>query len=369
MILTVAALFLFSTISGCGLITDNGMSNTAEITAGGSSSTDSSSSAISYDISDFDYTKEDLSGTWDDDGAVSVTLDDTYTIFSAGTYVFTGTLDDGQLIVDAGDGDTVQIVLDSASITSSTGPAINIANADKVIITLADGTENVLTDSSYYVLGEGEDEPNAAIFSHDDLTINGTGALTVNANYEDGIVSKDDLVITGGLITITAADDCIRGKDCVAICGGTFVLTAGGDGIKSTEDSNSSKGFVRIDGGTFTIDAAADGIQAETVLQITGGEISLVTGEGSDNASTDANGNADNSWGTWGRQDGSQTDETETADSAKGLKAAGDLIITGGAIEIDSSDDSIHSNGNVTISGGTINLSSGTTACMPIPLS
>lgn len=357
--LSCSLALMLAMFSGCG--------ESAEDTASSSDETDTKtisnlSAVLSETTIDAAYTEQDLDGTWDEGNATFVSLSGTYVITSAGVYVFSGTLSDGQIIVEAADDAAVQIVLNGVTITSSESAPIYIINADKVYLTLAAGTENTIMDSANYVLDTSEDEPSAAIFSDCDLTINGSGSLRIEANYEDGIVSKDDLVITGGNLTINAVDDCIRGKDSVAICGGTFVLTAGGDGIKSTEDTDTSKGWVSIDGGNFTITAAFDGIQAETILQISDGKMSLTTGGGSANASTDANGNNVESWGAWNQPDASTTTTdsvVESSDSAKGLKSASQITILGGTITIDASDDAIHANGNVYIIDGTMEASSG----------
>ncbi len=145
------------------------------------------------------------------------------TVGLAGTYSLPGVLDEGQIVVDAGDEDEVVLLLNGVDITCATGAPISVLNADKTIITLASGTENTVTDGDGFVLEEGSDEPNAAIFSHDDLTINGGGALTVNARYHAGIVSNIDLKITGGTLTVNAFNDGIKGRDSLVIKDGVIV--------------------------------------------------------------------------------------------------------------------------------------------------
>ena len=331
-------------------------------------------------IIDPGYSDRDLAGTWDAETATKISLNVSsiavsgsgatasggmLTITAAGVYVLSGTLTDGQIIVDAADSDKVQIVLDGVSITCSDSAPIYVKQADKVFLTLADGTKNTVTDGTAYTIADGEDEPDAAIFSKDDLTINGSGALTVTANYNNGIASKDDLVITGGTITVTAVNDGLRGRDLVAICDGVFVINAAqGDGIQSNNDEDTDKGWVSIDGGTLDITAGNDGIQAETVLQITDGTVNIKTGGGSANASTDSKGNARPGWGKWDNQTTStatedSADSLDSSDSAKGVKAGTAIYVTGGTMDIDSSDDSIHSNGDFIISAGTVTISSG----------
>jgi hypothetical protein len=269
------------------------------------------------------------------------------TITVAGTYRISGTLNDGQIIVDTLDEETVYLVLDGVDITCATSAPIYVANAEKTVITLADGTENTVTDGESYVFVDAEtDEPNAAIFSHDDLTINGGGSLTVNANYNNGIASRDDLKITGGTITVNAVNDGIKGRDSIAVKDGSITVTAGADGLQSTNDEDTEKGIISIEGGTLDITAGLDGIQAQTNLLVSGGEITIVSGGGSVETS--------NSGGR-----GMESSASQSIDSAKGLKAGTDLTILDGVIQISSLDDAVHSNGSITISGGELVLATG----------
>ncbi len=316
-------------------------------------------SPVKYDTDDLDSTAGDsavsyirLEGdsiAFEGSGA---TVDGaTVTIASAGTYSISGTLNDGQIIVDTQDKDKVVLVLDGANIACATGAPIYVRNAEKVVITLADGSENYVRDGDAYILAPESDEPNGAIFSHDDLTINGGGSLVVDARYNHGIVSKDDLKITGGTITVNAVNDGLKGRDSIAIKDGVIAITAGGDGLQSNNDVDTEKGYISIEGGTLNIVAGLDGIQAETRLWISGGSITIVSGGGSVNGSTKAD------WGNWGRP-GVAT-STDSTPSAKGLKAGVDVTISGGAITIDASDDAIHSNNSLTIGGGEILIASG----------
>lgn len=274
------------------------------------------------------------------------------TITSAGTYQISGILNDGQIIVNTADQDTVKITLNGVQITSSTSAPIYVVSAEKTVITLAEGTQNTITNGDAYVLANAEtDEPNAAIFSHDDLTIKGDGALTVNGNYSHGIVSKDDLKITGGVITVNAVGNGIKGRDSIAVKDGTITIDAGGDGLQTTNEEEAEKGYISIEGGALTITAGLDGIQAQTSLLVSGGDIAITTGGGSGNTSVSGG-------GMWGRgmMEGNPNKPT---DSAKGLKAVADVTITGGTITISAADDAIHSNGSLTISAGVITLASG----------
>ncbi len=278
------------------------------------------------------------------------------TIRSAGTYLISGTLNDGHLIVNTEDQDTVELILNGVDITCSTSAPIYVLNAKNTVITLAEGTENTITDGDSYILEDTtSDEPNAAIFSNDDLTINGSGSLTVNANYNNGIQSKDDLEIIAGNITVNATNDGIKGRDSVIIKGGNINIYASGDGIQSNNNEDSGKGYITIDDGTINITANQDGIQAETSLLINGGNITITSGGGSINSSS----NIDQPGNTWGRWDMQNVNNNTSTSSAKGLKASVSITIECGTVNIDSSDDSINSNDSVMISGGNLVLTSG----------
>lgn len=301
-------------------------------------------------------------------------------ITQAGTYSISGELKDGQIIVEATKEDKVQIQLNNATLSCSNSAPIHVKVAKKAVIALMEGTQNTITDGSEYVFEDATtDEPNAAIFSKDDLTIIGKGSLVVNANYNNGITSKDDLKIEDGQITVNSVGDGLRGKDSIVILEGQITIDAKEDGMKSSNAEEVDKGYIHIAGGTLNITSGQDGIQAETNAVIVDGEISIVSGEGSENSSSKSE-----SWGNWGAMQppGEQQppeeqqapgnapsdmnntintttiEETDTA-SAKGIKATSNLTISGGKINIDSSDDSIHTNDSIVINGGSINLASG----------
>jgi hypothetical protein len=324
----------------------------------------SSTPSVEYDSDDLDsdVSEPDMSyiklegNSITLDGSGAIVEGNVITITAAGTYSVSGTLNDGQIRVNTEDKETVKLILNGADIACATCAPIYVINADKTVITLADGTENHVTDGTSYIFEDAEsDEPNAAIFSQDDLTINGTGSLTVNANYNDGITSKDDLKITGGSITVNAVNDGIKGRDSIAVKDGTVAITAGGDGMQSNYDDqvDSEKGYISIEGGTVNIIAEADGIQAEYSLMISGGNVTISSGGGSINARS----HIGDRRGNWDMPNNSV--DSDTSDSAKGLKAGIALTITGGTINIDSADDSIHSNDSIVINDGTIALASG----------
>lgn len=281
----------------------------------------------------------------------------TITITQGGTYSLSGTLSDGQLIVNAGDLDQVKLLLNGVNMTSSTSAPIYIMNADKTTLTLVEGTENIITDAtSYHYEDASIDEPNAAIFSKDDLKIDGTGTLIVNANYNNGIASKDDLSIKNGTITVNAVNNGIKGKDSIEIENGTFIINSGGDAVKSDNTTDTTKGYITINGGTFDLVATGDGIQAETNLLINAGTFTIKTGGGSENASSHSS-----DWGNWmfpGQSQSSSSISEETT-SAKGLKAGLNLTIEGGTFTLDSSDDAMHTNDSIIINNGELLITSG----------
>ncbi len=302
-----------------------------------------------------DLSNRDLSGEWDASEARYIELKESMTITEEGVYVLSGTFT-GQIIVEADDTAKIQLVLNGVNITSNDGPAIYIKTADKVFITLEEGSKNTLSDSITYTLAEGEDEPNAAIFSKCDLTINGTGSLTVNGNYRHGILTKDDLAITGGVLNITAKEHGIRGRDSVEISGGAFIINAGEDGIQSNNDTDTEKGYIIISGGSFDITAGNDGIQAETTLAVTGGTGTIKTGGTSSNAAVKS---GEDNFGKWGGFGNTQTTTTEDTVSTKGIKAGASIYLDNCSFTIDSEDDSVHSNANIDIDSAVLSLSSG----------
>lgn len=287
------------------------------------------------------------------EGAGVVVDGSTVTITNAGMYNISGTLNDGQLIVDSADEETVVLVLNGVNISSSVSAPIYVRNADKTVITLANGTQNIITDSNAYLLEDAEsDEPNAAVFSKDDLTINGSGTLTVNASYQNGIVSKDDLKISGGTLNVTAVNDGIKGKNSLAILDGSITVNAGGDGLQASNETEADKGYVVIEGGVFTINAGLDGIRAETQLSISNGNFAIVSGGGSATVTFAV--------GQGGMKNmGNANAQQNTTDSAKGLKAGTALMITGGIFNIDSADDTLHANTSLIVDGAELTLASG----------
>lgn len=282
--------------------------------------------------------------------------DNILTIDKEGTYVLSGSLKNGQVYIDASKSDTIHLVLNGVDIKNNKGTAIYSPKAQKVVLVLEEGTHNTIEDGSDY-LKTGEDDPDAAIYIKNDLSIMGEGKLTVTGNYKHGIRTQDFLTITSGTITVTAKGDALRGRDGIAIQDGNFTLIAGGDGMQSNNDTDDSKGFIIIQGGSFNIKAQNDGIQAKSSLTISAGIFEIITGGGSANAPT--RGNSFTNRGPGGNRGNPNQSSSITTESMKGLKAGKLINITGGSLTIDAEDDGIHSNSLITISGGSINIKTG----------
>ena len=281
-------------------------------------------------LSDY-FTDRDLAGTWSDAETIDLTGQTAVNITKEGVYQLSGTMN-GAVTVSTDDTAKVQLVLDGVSITAETGAAIYVEKADKVFITLADGTENTLTSLAF----DADGGIDGAIFSKDDLTLNGTGSLTVvSANH--GIVGKDDLKITGGTYTITAEGRGLDANDSVRIADGSFTILSGKDAIRAKSEDE-GKGYVLIAGGTFdlTVNGGAANGEAHT-------DDMMMRGFGR---------------GGWGQYNSTATEE-DTASSAKGIKAKQRLIILDGAIAVNSADDALHTDGDLTVNGGSIILQSG----------
>ena len=326
------------------------------------------SAYISKNIS---FDEDDLETEWENENPTYITLDgnkisydksdsvlasgSTLTIRSGGVYVLSGELEDGQIVINAPDTGTVKLVLNGVTINNSKSTAIFVKEAENTIITLADGTVNSVADGKKYTENDGSGEPNAPIFSKDDLTINGGGSLEVTGNYDNGIVSKDDLRIVSGNIKVKAVDDGVLGRDLVAIKKGTFDINVGGDGIKST-NPNKEKGIISIEAGTFDITSGTDGIQAESSLYIAGGKFTINAGGGSPETIQVQ----DEMMGgkPWGDNSVTDTEEEDTP-STRGLKANVDMAIGGGTFEIDALEDGLKSDGNVIIMDGEITIATG----------
>ena len=280
-------------LTGCSATSASNTSATSAISTSTSSDSDTKSKtadSFSTDVKngaklaeDTHYSAKDL--TWDSSSEVTINLsnptatdgvtvsDGVITITKAGNYRLSGTYS-GQVKVEAADSDMVRLILDNATITNSTGAAINVVEADEVVIYTASGSTNTVSDGSSYS-DTASGSPDAAIYSKSDLTLAGEGTLKVEGNYEEGIHTTDGLVIASGTLEVTAANTGIKGKDYVDILDGTVTVTATKDGIKATNDTDGNRGWVRLSGGTVNISAGDDGFKAERVLEISGGTLNI----------------------------------------------------------------------------------------------
>lgn len=269
---------------------DSSVGTTATTSSATATDTAASSSSFSTNVKsgekldvDTHYSEQDLS--WDTSSETAIDLsnpiatdgvtveDGTLTITKAGTYKLSGEYQ-GQIKVETADSDAVRLVLDNANITNSSGAALNVVNADEVILYSASGTTNTISDGADYT-ATGEDDPDAVVYSKADLTIAGEGTLKVNGNHEDGIHTSDGLVIASGTLEVNAANTGIKGKDYVDILGGTINVTAQQDGIKSTNDTDEGQGWTRLSNGTVTVNAGDDGFKASRVVEISGGSLTV----------------------------------------------------------------------------------------------
>ena len=325
------------------------------------------------------FTERDLDPSYDEENSVRITLNGAsaeadsdsvqisegiVTISAEGTYIISGTLDEGQIVVRVQDSEKVQLVLDEATIQCADSAALYVAEGDKVFVTLADGTENALINGGTFA-DEQDESIDGALFSRQDLTINGSGTLHITSPAGHGIVCNDDLVLTGGTISVSSASHGLKANDSVRMTGAlTLSVDAGKDGIHAENDEDDSLGFVYIEQGTFSLEAEGDGLSASAYMQILDGTFAITAGGGSVNGTKESS----DQWGGFmDRGDGpqrqmfesEQTSSEDDSTSMKGLKAAGDLTIVSGTFQIDSADDAVHANASITVRGGTFDITTG----------
>lgn len=413
-------------LTGCSATsTSNASASSATSTSASSSSGTKSKTADSFSTDvksgaklaeDTHYSAKDV--TWDSSSEVTIDLsnptatdgvtvsDGVITITKAGNYKLTGTYE-GQIKVEAADSDMVRLILNNATITNSTGAAINVVEADEVVIYTASGTTNTVSDGSSYS-DTASGSPDAAIYSKSDLTLAGEGTLKVEGKYEEGIHTSDGLVIASGTLEVNAANTGIKGKDYVDILDGTITVTATKDGIKATNDTDGNRGWVRLSGGTVNISAGDDGFKAERVLEISGGTLNITRAnegieaqyinilDGTVNVTSSDDGiNASYSTTSTGTESTTATSTNQSAQGGQnsapqapsgsagqapagggqapsgtmGQPPAGGgaggghgtfevvdatINITGGTVTVNTNGDGIDSNGTATLSGGTL---------------
>ena len=255
-------------------------------------------------------------------------------IIKKGDYLISGSCSNGQIIVEANKEKDVRLILNGLNLTCTDSAPIYEVQCDKMVITLADGSENVLSDTSQYVYDNAEKkQPDAVIFAKDDLVINGSGSLKVDSAYMEGIHSTDSVKLISGNIAVRSADTGIRGKEGVMIKDADIEVTSKGDGIKTTYADNTSLGYIIIEGGNVKLYTAKDAIQATGHIQITGGTIDITTDNGVAHAGSD-----------------------EESKSAKALKTDNNIYIKGAEVKIDATEDAINANGNVIVDGGKLSI-------------
>jgi len=284
------------------------------------------------------------------------------TINAGGTYYVTGNLEDGQIIVNAPEED-VKIFFGGVSISNSSGSAIYVVESKNTDIILVEVTNNYLSDGTNYdVSDDEEDAPTATIYSMSDLKIEGgsRATLVIKGNYNDAIVSKDDLKIKNADIEIEAKDDGMRGKDSVDIEGSTLVISAGGDGIKSDNEED-EKGSVSIESSEIEIAAGDDGIHGVNLVEVLSGTINISESyEGIEGRVINIyDGNIDvtsrdDALNVSAKQDSSSQDGRMGGGGMDAVLEGGEMNIYGGTVTLDSGGDGFDSNGIASMSGGTL---------------
>lgn len=317
------------------------------------------------------FTERDMEQGYEAEGSVTVHLEDgkstadsdavqiqenVIRITEEGTYILDGTLTDGMVMVEAADTAKIQLVLNQVTLTSKDSAAIYVKSADKVFVTTKEGTENDLTNGGTYTAID-ENNIDAVIFSKSDLTLNGTGNLQITAGEGHGVVSKDDLVLTGGTYEIEAASHGLSGKDSVRIGGGTYTITSGKDGVHGSNTDDASLGYVYVADGNLNIQAEDDGIHADSATMITGGTVNVSKSyEGLEGLGIEITGgevhvvSSDDGLNAAGGNDssgmkGPENDPFATTEGAY-------IQITGGTLTVDASGDGIDSNGEIRVTGG-----------------
>ena len=407
-VLVTAAMLFLCACGKTAVVTEDAAQAEATVSAAETGDTAATTEASTAKTSSSDmFTDRDYEVGYDESTAVIITLTGdtaqasgagvtveggTVTLTQEATYVLTGTLN-GTVVIDMDSAAKPHIILKNASVTSDDSAALNVVQADKVFVTLAEGTENTLANGGSFA--ESETGVDGAVFSKDDITFNGAGSLTVTSPAGHGVVGKDDVVFTGGAYTVSAASHGIDANDSVRIDNASLTVDSGKDGVHCENSDDTTKGFVYIASGTLTVEAEGDGVSAGTDLTVEDGDISVIAGGGSANAAQKTS----DGWGQFrggmggpgmggGRpgmggapeapdSDGGtvglayETEQSLTAESLaasdadsdstsiKGLKADGNIFVNGGAITVDAADDAIHSNSSVTVTEGTLTLTSG----------
>ena len=384
-VILLMLMLVLGVFAGCSNGTEPGNNSSIEgtIDNGGENS---NAAPVDVDFSQTDrdmFTERDSKSEYDASKAVTIQLNGTSATASSdsvqingstviikeeATYEISGALN-GMLVVDAPDTAKLQLVFNGVDIASENSAALYILEADKVFVTLADGTTNTLANGGSFVAID-DNNIDGALFSKQDLTLNGSGSLTVTSPAGHGIVCKDDLVITGGTYVVNSASRGVDANDSIRIADANITIDAGKDAIHCENSDDTAKGFIYISSGTIKAETEGDGIAASAYMQIEGGTIDLLVGGGSENGTKEHSdsfggfmGGGPGGMGGRPGQPGSNNSQDTTTEEAgtsmKGLKAANCMLISGGSITINSADDAIHSDMSVIINGGTFTLASG----------
>lgn len=391
-----AGIIAIFTITGCAMpwqkAADDSSSNVSTVSAGNLSQSGENELSLEFDSEDLDSsynesecTKINLSGSGATVSGSGVTVENgNITITSAGSYIISGTLTDGSIKVNCSEKGTVRLILNGASISSSSTAPVVVEEAKKVLVTLADGTTNTITDKTRQSVDD--EDFSSAVYSKADLVFNGSGTLNVNAGYRNGIKSTDDLKVVSGTFNITSNEDGIIGKDFLGIKDGKFTIKSGSDGMKSTYDTDTSKGNIVITGGEFDITASNDGIHCNEDILISGGNLTISSGD--DGVHADDNLQVDGGTidikkcceGLEGVQitlnygdisivasddginaaDGSSSSGMGMGGFGGGQASSSDssvlLTINGGNIFVNAGGDGLDSNGNIVMNGGNVTV-------------
>lgn len=391
-----AGIIAIFTITGCAMpwqkAADDSSSNVSTVSAGNLSQSGENALSLEFDSEDLDSsynesecTKINLSGSGATVSGSGVTVENgNITITSAGSYIISGTLTDGSIKVNCSEKGTVRLILNGASISSSSTAPVVVEETKKVLVTLADGTTNTITDKTRQSVDD--EDFSSAVYSKADLVFNGSGTLNVNAGYRNGIKSTDDLKVVSGTFNITSNEDGIIGKDLLGIKDGKFTIKSGSDGMKSTYDTDTSKGNIVITGGEFDITASNDGIHCNEDILISGGNLTISSGD--DGVHADANLQVDGGTidikkcyeGLEGvhitlndgdisivasddginAADGSSSSGMGMGGFGGGQASSSDssvlLTINGGNIFVNAGGDGLDSNGNIVMNGGNVTV-------------
>lgn len=356
-------IMILFTAAGCGTATSS--DTTDAVTSATQAKTGLSTSDTSSKTDSDYFTDRDSDPSYDESKAVAITLSGTsatagndsvkidgttVTITDEGIYEINGTLSDGQIIVNAEDADKIQLVLNGVTIKNDDSACILCKNADKVFITLADGTENSLSDTgTEFTQTDTDSTVDGVIFARCDLTLNGTGKLTVKASYKHAVVTKDDMAITGGKYTITSVGKAFAANNSIRISDGTFTVNSTDDAFHVSNADTKDIGFMYICGGTFTIKTDDDALHCTSQMIIDGGTMDITAAEGIEGTSITIND---------GKITISASDDGINA-SAKSTFYDPEVIINGGTITItmgQGDTDGVDANGSITVNGGTVTI-------------